>query len=118
MFLSHIHTFRALAIVLIVASHCPVMFDWNGRQGLLDAVHVVVDVDPSATIAENAGFDDYRGYAFEARLRFDYDADDYEGFLETVTPHRRFKVWVTAEKKGLPAAPSDHVVLTKSIDES
>jgi len=43
MFLSHIHTFRALAIVLIVASHCPVMFDWNGRQGLLDAVHVVVE---------------------------------------------------------------------------
>jgi len=35
-------------------------------------------------IARNAGFDDYRGYAFEARLRFDYDADDCLRFHDAV----------------------------------
>jgi len=35
-------------------------------------------------IAVNAGFDDYRGYAFKAMMRFDYGIEDAERFQETV----------------------------------
>ncbi len=35
-------------------------------------------------IAVNAGFDDYRGYAFKSMMRFDYGIGDSERFQETV----------------------------------
>jgi len=35
-------------------------------------------------IASNAGFDDYRGYAFTSMMRFDYSIEDSERFQETV----------------------------------
>ena len=35
-------------------------------------------------IADNAGFDDYRGYAFKAMQRFDYTIEDSERFQESV----------------------------------
>jgi len=35
-------------------------------------------------IAVNAGFDDYRGYAFKSMMRFDYGIEDAERFQETV----------------------------------
>jgi oligoendopeptidase F len=35
-------------------------------------------------IAVNAGFDDYRGYAFRSMMRFDYGIEDSERFQETV----------------------------------
>ena len=35
-------------------------------------------------IAVNAGFDDYRNYAFKSMMRFDYDIEDSEHFQETV----------------------------------
>jgi len=35
-------------------------------------------------IAGNAGFDDYRGYAFKSMMRFDYGIEDAERFQETV----------------------------------
>ena len=35
-------------------------------------------------IATNAGFDDYRGYAFKSMMRFDYDIVDAEVFQKTV----------------------------------
>jgi len=39
------------------------------------------------TIAENAGFDDYRGYAWKAMQRFDYTPDDCHAFAEAVERH-------------------------------
>jgi oligoendopeptidase F len=35
-------------------------------------------------IAVNAGFDDYRGYAFKSMMRFDYGIEETERFQETV----------------------------------
>jgi len=35
-------------------------------------------------IARNAGFDDYRGYAFKSMMRFDYGIEDAERFQQTV----------------------------------
>ncbi|MED5559330.1 MAG: M3 family oligoendopeptidase, partial [Acidobacteriota bacterium] len=35
-------------------------------------------------IAANAGFDDYRSYAFKSMMRFDYNIEDSEHFQETV----------------------------------
>jgi oligoendopeptidase F len=35
-------------------------------------------------IAANAGFDDYRGYAFKSMMRFDYGIEDAERFQQTV----------------------------------
>ncbi len=35
-------------------------------------------------IAVNAGFDDYRGYAFKSMMRFDYGIEDSERFQDTV----------------------------------
>ena len=32
MFLSYIHSFRAVAILFIVAGHCVALFDWQGRE--------------------------------------------------------------------------------------
>ncbi len=35
-------------------------------------------------IAANAGFDDYRGYAFKSMMRFDYGIEDSESFQKTI----------------------------------
>ncbi|MFN0012861.1 MAG: M3 family oligoendopeptidase [Phycisphaerales bacterium] len=39
------------------------------------------------TVARNAGFDDYRGYAFKAKRRFDYTPKDCDLFAQGVEKH-------------------------------
>src|ERR1035438_9678225 len=47
MFLRYIHSFRALAIILVVAAHCITLFDW-GRTGW--PYQLVVSVMPNCTV--------------------------------------------------------------------
>lgn len=58
-------------------------------------------------IAENAGFPDYRAYAFRLRGRFDYDAADCETFHAAVercvVPLVRKRQALRARRLGLPA---------------
>jgi hypothetical protein len=46
----------------------------------------------------------------------DYDADQPQGKLTAVTPHRKFLLSVTAEKSGNPPSPEGPVVLSQEVD--
>jgi oligoendopeptidase F len=56
------------------------------RQQDREELHEIFDrlVDLRHQIARNAGFDDYRGYAFKAMQRFDYTIEDAEAFHRAV----------------------------------
>lgn len=45
-------------------------------------------------------------------------SDDLEGSLDTLTPHRRFKVLVTPEPNGQAAAPSHEPVFTYNVESN
>src|ERR1019366_3324136 len=47
MFLKYIHSFRALAIVLVVAAHCITLFDWGSRGWSYQLVHSLA---PNCTV--------------------------------------------------------------------
>jgi hypothetical protein len=45
-------------------------------------------------------------------------SEDLEGSLDTLTPHRRFKVSVTPEPNGQAAAPSHEAVFTYDVESN
>ena len=56
------------------------------RQQDREVLHEIFDrlVELRHQIARNAGFDDYRGYAFKAMQRFDYTIADAEAFHQAI----------------------------------
>lgn len=68
---------------------------WERRLGDRERIDDIFDelLELRQQIAANAGFDDYRGYAFKSMMRFDYDIEASERFqravAETVVPLAR-----------------------------
>lgn len=81
-----------------------------------DEMDVIFDrqLELRQQIAVNAGFDDYRGYAFKSMMRFDYGIEDSERFQETVAElivplhldlnMRQFKMLARLKKESEEAA--------------